>query len=240
MHGITRSESDEHEHVEEAVKLLVEYARRSGTPLQGGEGPFGVLADKFRKLIKLWRFSEPIMRALLLLIKEGVVDVNERGGNGATCLEDSVFKLMKFSEPDSLAEDRTYLAAVDLVKLRATATTSPQGEDELWEMWKCLVASERELGDDSTRAMLRLLLEIDAEHRIFKEPRFLAKALVDGQDCIVDALVDSAAPKLQLASWRNAPGPTGFNPDHRLGWTLLQRLLQEGNADVDDRNQGGC
>ncbi|KAF6800188.1 tnni3 interacting kinase [Colletotrichum musicola] len=201
VHGIRRSEIDEHEHVEEVVKLLVE---------------------------KLWRFSEPIMRALLLLIKEGVVDVNQRNGDGATCLADSVFKLD------------------EVQRAGQPVRGPPQGQDELWEMWKCLVASERGLGDDWSRAMLQLLVEIDAEHRIFKEPRFLAKTMVGGQGCIIEALVDSAAPKLQLdASWRNSRGPTGFNPDHRLGWTLLhcaayagcvevtKRLLQEGAPVVD-------
>lgn len=249
VRGIRCAESEEHEHVEEAVKLLVEHARRSGTPLQGGEGLFGVIIARFNRL---WAYSAPIVRALLLLIKEGVVDVNERTGDGATCLTDSVFRLMRFSKSKNLSENRTYLAAFDLLKLGATATTSPAGEDQLWEMWKCLMASDRGLGDDWSRAMLRLLLEIDAEHRIFKEPRFLAKALVERRDCVLDALVGSTAPKLQLdASWRNAPGPTGLDTDRRPGWTLLhfasyagcvevtKRLLQEGNVDVDAVTDGG-
>ncbi|KAF6804800.1 tnni3 interacting kinase [Colletotrichum sojae] len=224
VRGIRYCRIEGYEHVEEAVKLLFEYARRSGTSLRGGEGFFYVLAER---LESLWVYSEPIVRALLLLIKEGVVDVNERNRWGATCLMENVFRLMRWEqEPQQ--------------PLRGKTSCGRCGSAS----WPGLVAGG--LGDEWSRAMLRLLVEIDAEHWIFKEPRFLAKAMVGGQGCIVEALVDSAAPKLQLdASWRNSRGPTGFNPDHRLGWTMLhcaayagcvevtKRLLQEGAPIVD-------
>ncbi|KAI8310991.1 hypothetical protein K4K59_007771 [Colletotrichum sp. SAR11_240] len=197
------------ENLVQTFSIIINHAKKTGTQLADGV----TVAKMLQELCVTVRADEKVVPciadAILLLVSEGLVDVNHRFGN-----QTLIIKAMGL---------RTYQLARGLLDLGADVVVDDT-RDDLAVLWS--KAFGREPRDqECNNKMYQLLVEIDVASRIFREPYFLASAM----SSYARAIVDQMEPRVQLdKDWVNEGGGLnsieGLTTDDQInhyGWSLL-------------------